>query len=68
MVKTWVENYWYDFARIDARQARLTWYLTEKLATDPHFTKPAHKLLYTISRKVHRGRERVPHLRRQASK
>jgi hypothetical protein len=52
VVKMWVENYWYDFEGLDARQLRLTQFLTDKLATDPHFTKPAHKLLYTISRKV----------------
>ncbi len=52
VVKTWVESYWYDFEGLDARQMRLTQFLTDKLATDPHFTKPAHKLLYMISRKV----------------
>lgn len=52
VVKTWVESYWYDFEGLDARQMRLTQFLTDKLATDPHFTKPAHKLLYMISRKA----------------
>lgn len=52
VVKTWVESYWYDFEGVDALQVRLTTFLTDKLATDPHFTKPAHKLLYLISRKV----------------
>jgi hypothetical protein len=56
VVKTWVESYWYDFEGLDARQMRLTQFLTDKLATDAHFTKPAHKLLYMISRKVHRVR------------